>query len=72
MANNQRKQELRDLVERLNFASPPSEVKAAAEAVEDAYGNFICGVEFDELMSHLYDCNEDVVRAMGYDWYGDQ
>lgn len=67
-----KKEFLQNKIDKLSFASSPAEIRQVAEEVESAYGeeHSICGVEFDELMSQLYDCNEDVIRSMGYDWYG--
>ena len=68
------KEILQDKVNQLSFASSPAEIKQVAEAIENAYSttHAICGVDFDELMSQLYDCNEEVIRSMGYDWYGQE
>ena len=61
---------LQNKIDKLSFASSPAEIRQVAEEVESAYEErTICGVDFDELMSQLYDCNEDAIRSMGYDWY---
>lgn len=69
-----KKETLQNEINGLSFSSTPSEIKQVAEKVERAYSetHTICGIDFDELMSQLYDCNEDVIRSMGYDWYGQE
>lgn len=71
---NSIKEALQNEINSLSFASSPSEIRRVAQKVEKAYDetHTICGVDFDEFMSQLYDCNEDIIRSMGYDWYGQE
>lgn len=48
------------------FDVAPSVLKPLAERIENAYGEGLCGQEFDALMYQLWQKNPELIEGMGY------
>lgn len=57
-------------IDRLTCPADPKDVRQLAQRVEAAYSSerTLCGMEFDELMSQLFERSEEEILRMGYDY----